>query len=573
MIKCNTRLLPLLLVCFHNTVIAGGPLATSTNDAAIVYPNGGSSITVNYDLGSLGSRSNSETAALLNQARGIWNNIATSTVNIVQGNNISTNITESNFVSQTKNTNENLIIFDSNGEITEDIFGEHQQGYVTSFNLSSNDGTHITKSHIVLNGHVTNNKTDDELVIAMTQALGHMIGLDHTQLDESQGLASGNEPMMYPLLHRNTPSLHEDDIISASTLYPAANNFGTLSGSFTQANGTAILGANIWVRDTSTNKVYSTISDYYKNNNGDFTLLLPPGTYTVHAESIHSNFYASYRVGPYSQNPADISFQSPHRLNPIAYGQPYPINHDDDDHKNEGDHHHSSIPTPPPVPAVQITITTGNTRHINFNLSGVIPDSDNDDDIDGVNDIFDNCPLIYNADQADFDLDAQGNICDSDDDNDGLSDTYEIANDLDSLDATGINDASGDADGDGFTNIEEFISGSNPSPVTGATSNPGFFNFSTNAVTVNENAGTGEIHVTRTGGSVGNVSVYCFSTDIDAIAETDYATVSETLEWIDGDAADKTCSFTIIDDADIENDETFQLDLSNPSGGAKLGAP
>ena len=44
---------------------------------------------------------------------------------------------------------------------------------------------------------------------------------------------------------------------------------------------------------------------------------------------------------------------------------------------------------------------------------------------------------------------------DPDDDNDGMSDEYEIANGLDPL----VDDASGDPDHDGLTNLEEFLLG------------------------------------------------------------------------------------------------------------------
>jgi hypothetical protein len=47
---------------------------------------------------------------------------------------------------------------------------------------------------------------------------------------------------------------------------------------------------------------------------------------------------------------------------------------------------------------------------------------DTDDDNDSVNDGSDNCALAANADQANNDGDAQGDVCDSDDDNDGVED-------------------------------------------------------------------------------------------------------------------------------------------------------
>lgn len=46
-----------------------------------------------------------------------------------------------------------------------------------------------------------------------------------------------------------------------------------------------------------------------------------------------------------------------------------------------------------------------------------------DGDNDGIADEDDNCPDVPNADQADFDLDAVGDLCDPDDDNDGDPDT------------------------------------------------------------------------------------------------------------------------------------------------------
>ncbi len=50
-----------------------------------------------------------------------------------------------------------------------------------------------------------------------------------------------------------------------------------------------------------------------------------------------------------------------------------------------------------------------------------------DTDLDTIPDTTDNCPLVANATQANFDNDSQGDACDSDDDNDGILDVNEKA--------------------------------------------------------------------------------------------------------------------------------------------------
>lgn len=67
-----------------------------------------------------------------------------------------------------------------------------------------------------------------------------------------------------------------------------------------------------------------------------------------------------------------------------------------------------------PCPNTDITDTDGD---------GLIDACDDDDDNDGILDVFDNCPLVANPNQMDNDGDGSGDACDDDDDNDGILDT------------------------------------------------------------------------------------------------------------------------------------------------------
>src|SRR5262249_42554006 len=100
---------------------------------------------------------------------------------------------------------------------------------------------------------------------------------------------------------------------------------------------------------------------------------------------------------------------------------------------------------------------------------------------------------------------------------------------------------------------------------------PGTLQFGTSAYTVNENQGTATITVTPTGGSDIPVSVNYATSDGTATAGSDYTASSGTLNFAVGETS-KTFTVPIIDDTTVEGDETVNLMLSNPTGGATLGS-
>ncbi len=101
---------------------------------------------------------------------------------------------------------------------------------------------------------------------------------------------------------------------------------------------------------------------------------------------------------------------------------------------------------------------------------------------------------------------------------------------------------------------------------------PGSLQFDAATYTVGEAGTTATITVTRTGGSYGAVSVGYAISNGTAAAGSDYTATSGTLNFAT-DETSKTFDVTIAEDALDEPDETVNLTLSGPTGGATLGSP
>jgi hypothetical protein len=131
-------------------------------------------------------------------------------------------------------------------------------------------------------------------------------------------------------------------------------------------------------------------------------------------------------------------------------------------------------------------------------------------------------------------------------------------------------DASNDGDTITFyavvTTVASEISGSE-STVAGW---PGQLDLSAISYSVLEDAGVVTIIVNRTAGSGGAVGCSYATSDGTASAGSDYTAVSGTLSWADGDVAPKTFTVAISSDASIEDDEFFNVEISDPTGGALL---
>ncbi|MEA2079464.1 MAG: choice-of-anchor U domain-containing protein, partial [Pseudomonadota bacterium] len=108
--------------------------------------------------------------------------------------------------------------------------------------------------------------------------------------------------------------------------------------------------------------------------------------------------------------------------------------------------------------------------------------------------------------------------------------------------------------------------------MSGTPAPAGSLQFAASSFSAQEHAAAVLITVTRTGGSAGAVSVDYASSDGSATAGSDYRATAGTLGFADG-VTSQSFNVAILDDTLFEGDETFNLSLSNVSGGAGLGLP
>ncbi|BAP54802.1 Na-Ca exchanger/integrin-beta4 [Thioploca ingrica] len=101
----------------------------------------------------------------------------------------------------------------------------------------------------------------------------------------------------------------------------------------------------------------------------------------------------------------------------------------------------------------------------------------------------------------------------------------------------------------------------------------GSLEFSQPEYRVNESAGKATIQVNRIGDSSGEVSVnYTTTAEGSAQVGQDFTPSQGVLQWTNGDSEPKFFDIPISVDEQPEGEETVDLSLSNPTGGASLGA-
>ena len=301
----------LVLLSLTCSVFPGVPLGAEGNGVILKWD---SSLPVVYriDPGTLGTRDHEDGAQLVRDAFGRWEAVETSTLGFEDGGKLDVDVDATNFMPFFDTPQPAVsVIFDADGQITEDLFGLATA--ILGFAAPSFPVNGLyTYGIAVLNGL---NAERPNLGQTITHELGHLIGLDHSLVNRQiLALEAGRFlPLMYPIsLIGQSPDPKGDDIAWVSWLYPTPSfqtTFGTISGRVLRRSGFPFPGAHVVAVKLESGpeelplesrfEVVSSVSDFLLQADGEFEIPgLTPGEYFVFFESIGSFFTEGSGVGP-----------------------------------------------------------------------------------------------------------------------------------------------------------------------------------------------------------------------------------------------------------------------------------
>jgi hypothetical protein len=325
----HLSLLTLLAVFAPTAAMAAGPLDVCRPGQAFLWPDGGTNIPWNPDLGPLGPLSNAQAIGLVSTGFAAWDAVPTSSTTYQQGAPLPEDVTVANFfpyLFPAAPDGLSAIVFDNTGAIFNLLFGPGSGvlGFAGPEWFDEETCTILEGSSFLNGGALTGPTALAAALDIMVHEFGHYQNLAHTVVNGqiAIGDTTGPSPFdtfpfadfiavlsegietMYPFYFGpgfGTATPHKDDVASLSTLYPAPGFFATTAsvrGRILAANGrTPKTGFNVIARNVANpylDAVSAISSDYaveYTSNApfvGVYTLrgLTPGASYAIFVDGI-----------------------------------------------------------------------------------------------------------------------------------------------------------------------------------------------------------------------------------------------------------------------------------------------
>ena len=344
--------------------------------------------TLNYwtDLGTLGTQNKADADSLVANAFAAWQGVSTQTLKFSKAEDLSADVNASNILAVLNAAQDCTmppaspaggiakqvtIIYDTDGSAMRAL-GEDPTtvlGFADAFCFAHNStDNYFQRGAAMLNGLFATGQYLTDLQGVMTHEFGHMVGLDHSQinldcLNDPQSCVNDGSalgvPIMFPVLIDTKTTPTADDAAGVSNLYPSstyASTTGEIKGHVYFSDGvTPAQGFNVIARNVTNGRVVAvsnvsgdlftgcvgvpvSVLPPIRDSSGNLTNVdcdpnnpasgsgswdqsligvydikgLPPGTYTVEVEAIN--------------NSGQIPFTGGSGLNPIGmYGFQFPL--------------------------------------------------------------------------------------------------------------------------------------------------------------------------------------------------------------------------------------------------------
>ncbi len=346
----------------------------SNTDSSAAFTN---NTTLNYwtDQGTLGALSKTQADALVAMSFGAWQSVPTTFIAFTKAGDLSANVTASNFfavanaleacsvpLSASGIAKPVTVIYDTDGSIIK-AEGEDPNlvlGEASPVCAFSNGTTNFfSRGLAILNGKplTSGQGTQTDLESTMIHEFGHLIGLDHSQINlhcfTNTKVCTASDmagvPVMFPVLLQPNTSPTTDDQTAVAALYSETTNpppsgkvlftsLGRIQGNIRFTDGiTAAQGFNVIARNTSdpgTIAVSNVSGFLFTADAGnvvvpsslteepfgshDMALYgffdipgLPPGTYTLEVEGINNSGVFPFVFGSGLNPIGELGFQFP----------------------------------------------------------------------------------------------------------------------------------------------------------------------------------------------------------------------------------------------------------------------